>query len=79
MGLAGGGCIGGPIAKTANFLAFEFDADNCMVEMRTFAAWSHDAARKKLLEWIDSRKAPAGEEPPNAAPVSGAGPREERR
>lgn len=65
-------CIGGPIARTANLLVFEFDAANRLVEMRRIEAGDHGAASDRLQKWIESRGGTTGREPALEAPVSDA-------
>lgn len=68
---AGGECIGGPLARTAHFLGFEFDPENRVVEVRKFAAETVEEARQEMLGWIESRKSEGGSEAPRGRPNSG--------
>lgn len=68
---AGGECIGGPLARTAHFLGFEFDPENRVVEVRKFEADSVSEARQEMLGWIELRKSEGGSEAPRGRPNSG--------
>lgn len=60
---AEGGCIGGPLARTAHFLGFEFDPENRVVEVRKFEADTVGDARKQMLEWIATEDSPPADVP----------------